>query len=79
MSSSETSELPYSSLIRALSIVAGVFTVVGTISGVTMLLMKWDHSSAPQILSVLPMLLLPTAFICLMAVLLLAVLRRRAS
>lgn len=79
MSSSETSELPYSSLIRALSIVAGVFTVVGTISGVTMLLMKWDHNSAPQILSVLPMLLLPTAFICLMVALLLAVLRRRAS
>ncbi|GAA4788567.1 MULTISPECIES: hypothetical protein [Rothia] len=77
--SSEISELPYSSLIRTLSIVAGVFTVVGTISGVTMLLMKWDHNSAPQILSVLPMLLLPAAFICLVAVLFLAVLRRRAS
>lgn len=77
--SSEISELPYSSLIRALSIVAGVFTVVGTISGVTMLIMKWDHNGAPQMLSVLPMLLLPAAFICLVAVLFLAVLRRRAS
>lgn len=76
--SSEIHALPYGSLIRTLGILAGVFTTVGTLSGVAMLLLKWSSGSAPEILSVLPMLLLPLAFICLLSALFFAILRRRA-
>ena len=75
----EQAELPYSGAIRALGLTAGVLTILGTLSGVAMLLLTWVTGGAPHILSVLPLLVLPLAFLALLATLFLTLLRRRAS
>ncbi|ORC16476.1 MULTISPECIES: hypothetical protein [Rothia] len=75
----EQAELPYNGAIRVLGLTAGVLTVLGTISGVAMLLLTWATGGAPHILSILPLLVLPVAFLAFLATLLLTLLRRRAS
>ena len=75
----EIPELPYGGSIRALGLAAGVLMLVGTLSGVTMLLLKWATGAAPEILSITPLLTLPLAFLALLGALFLTLLRRRAS
>ncbi|MDO4897926.1 MAG: hypothetical protein Q3965_01330 [Rothia sp. (in: high G+C Gram-positive bacteria)] len=77
--SSDLQEPPYSRLIRGLGITAGVLMVLGVTSTIVMLLLKWASGSAPQILSIIPLLFIPTSFLALLAALLFAVLRKKAS
>jgi putative uncharacterized protein rodA len=44
-----------------------------------MLLMKWAGAHPPALMSQIPLILLPVAFLALMVSIVLAVLRRRAS
>ncbi|MDY6051256.1 MAG: hypothetical protein SPI83_02445 [Rothia sp. (in: high G+C Gram-positive bacteria)] len=81
MSSEHTEilELPYGGAIRALGVSAAILMLVGTICGVTMLLLKWATGQAPHFLSVTPLIAVPLAFLALAGALFFTVLRRRAS
>ena len=57
----------------------GILAVVCVICGVVMLLMKWAGAHPPALMSQIPLILLPVAFLALMVSIVLAVLRRRAS
>lgn len=76
---SETPELPYGKTIRSLGVSALVLMALGAVSGLAMLLLKWVTGKAPDILSILPLLVLPLAFVALLAALFLSFLRRRKS
>ena len=47
--------------------------------GVAMLVLKWVDAHPPAVMSQVPLVLFPVAFIALMLALLLAVLRRKSS
>ncbi|MDY3049633.1 MAG: hypothetical protein SOR40_07685 [Rothia sp. (in: high G+C Gram-positive bacteria)] len=64
-------------LSQILSLLAGLLMLTGTLSGLLMLLLKASRGSAPEILSLYPLLALPLAFLALLAVLLLNLGRRR--
>ena len=79
MVSDDVRELPYGSVIRWVGLVSAVLMTAGALSGVLMLLLKWQQGSAPELLSLLPMFLMPLAFVGLLAVMFLSVLRRRSA
>lgn len=70
--------LPYAGTIRALGVTGAVLAIISTISGVLMLWMKWTGASTPNILTQIPLLLFPLAFIALMIAMVFLVLQRRA-
>lgn len=76
---SEAPELPYGKTIRFLGMSALTMMAIGSFSGVTMLLLKWFKGAAPDILSIIPLTVLPVAFVALLAALFFTFLRRRAS
>lgn len=79
MDSDFSDELPYSASIRVLGWVAGALMALGVVSGLVMLIMKWASGEAPEILSQIPLVSMPLAFVALMLVMFLSLLRRRAS
>lgn len=83
VSSSEPVEaaaaLPYTRAIRWLGAGGGILAVVCVICGVVMLLMKWAGAHPPALMSQIPLILIPVAFLALIVSIVLAVLRRRAS
>lgn len=76
---SETPELPYGTTIRFLGVGALILMTLGALSGVSMLLLKWLTGAAPHLLSIIPLLALPLAFVALLAALFFTLLRRRTS
>lgn len=76
---SETPELPYGKTIRSLGVSSLALMILGAISGLAMLLLKWATGSAPHILSIIPLMVLPVAFMALLAALFFTLLRRRTS
>lgn len=66
-----------SAAFTALSIVGGVLAAVCVVSGVAMLLLKAAGQEVAPLLSQIPLLLLPVAFVLLIVALLIAVRRRR--
>lgn len=78
MVSDDVRELPYGSLIRWVGIVSAVLMSVGALSGVVMLLLKWLQGSAPDVLSIIPLFAMPLAFVGMLVVMVLAVVRRRS-
>ena len=64
---------------RNIAFFGGILAVVCVICGVVMLLMKWAGAHPPALMSQIPLILLPVAFLALMVSIVLAVLRRRAS
>ena len=71
-------ELPYTRAIRWLGAGGGILALLCTLSGVAMLVLKWVDAH-PAVMSQVPLVLFPVAFIALMLALLLAVLRRKSS
>ena len=51
----------------------------GLLTGVAMLVMKWVGVAPPALMSQIPLVLLPVAFIALMAALILSVMRRNKA
>jgi len=49
------------------------------LSGVALLVMKWVGAAPPALMSQIPLVLLPVAFIALMAALILSVMRRNKA
>jgi len=49
------------------------------LTGVAMLVMKWVGATPPALMSQIPLVLLPVAFIALMAALILSVMRRNKA
>lgn len=75
----QTTSATWAARVRYLGITGGVLAVFSVLCGVIMLLMKWTTGSAPHILSQIPLIILPLAFIAFMAALWCAMMRRRAS
>lgn len=71
--------LPYTHTIRWLSAGGGLLAILCAVLGVAMLLLKWAGSHPAAIISQVPLVLFPVAFITLMFALILSVLRRKAS
>ena len=69
-------ELPYTRAIRWLGAGGGILALLCTLSGVAMLVLD---AHPPAVMSQVPLVLFPVAFIALMLALLLAVLRRKSS
>lgn len=70
--------LPYAGTIRALGVTGAVLAIISTVSGVLMLCMKWAGVATPNILTQIPLLFFPLAFIALMIAMAFLVLQRRA-
>ena len=68
--------LPYARAIRWLGAGGGILALLCLLSGIVMLLMKGAGTTPPAVMSQIPLVLLPVAFIALMVALGLAVLRR---
>lgn len=68
--------LPYTRAIRWLGVGGGILALLCLLSGIVMLIMKWAGVTPPAVMSQIPLVLLPVAFIALMIALGLAVLRR---
>lgn len=64
---------------RFLGITGGILALLSFISGLSMLLMKWAGAAPPHLLSQLPLLVLPLAFVCFMLSIWCAIQRRRKS
>ncbi|WP_421084361.1 hypothetical protein [Rothia nasimurium] len=79
MDSDYSDELPYGTGIRVLGWVAGGLMALGVASGLVMLLLKWGSGQAPEILSQIPLLAMPLAFLALLVAMFLSLLRRRAG
>lgn len=75
----QVSSAAWAARVRFLGIIGGVLALVSALCGVVMLLMKWFVGSAPDILSQIPLVVLPIAFLAFMGALVCAVVRRRAS
>lgn len=75
----QTSSLTWATRVRALGITGGVLALISVICGVIMLILKWQVGHAPDVLSQIPLIVLPIAFVAFMAALWCAVMRRRAS
>ena len=65
--------LPYAGAIRWL------LALICLLTGVAMLVMKWVGAAPPALMSQIPLVLLPVAFIALMAALILSVMRRNKA
>ncbi|WP_238651158.1 hypothetical protein [Kocuria sp. HSID16901] len=61
------------------AVVAAILAAISVVSGVVMLILKWVGMHPWNILTMLPMMLLPLAFILLMVALFLAARRRRTQ
>ena len=68
--------LPYTRAFRWLGVGGGILALLCLFSGIVMLIMKWAGVTPPAVMSQIPLVLLPVAFIALMIALGLAVLRR---
>lgn len=79
MVSDDVRELPYGRVIRWVGLVSVVLMCVGALSGVVMLLLKWGWGSAPEVLSIVPLLVMPLAFVGMLVVMVLTVVRRRVA
>jgi len=68
--------LPYAGAIRWIGAGGAILALLCLLTGVAMLVMKWVGAAPPALMSQIPLVLLPVAFIALMVALGLAVLRR---
>ena len=71
--------LPYAGAIRWLGAAGALLALICLLTGVAMLVMKWVGVAPPALMSQIPMVLLPVAFIALMAALILSVMRRNKA
>lgn len=71
--------LPYAGAIRWLGAAGALLALLCLLTGVAMLVMKWVGAAPPALMSQIPLVLLPVAFIALMAALILSVMRRNKA
>ena len=71
--------LPYAEAIRWLGAAGALLALICLLTGVAMLVMKWVGAAPPALMSQIPLVLLPVAFIALMAALILSVIRRNKA
>ena len=71
--------LPYAGAIRWLGASGAILALLCLLTGVAMLVMKWVGAVPPALMSQIPLVLLPVAFIALMAALILSVMRRNKA
>lgn len=71
--------LPYAGAIRWLGAGGAILALLCLLTGVAMLVMKWVGAAPPALMSQIPLVLLPVAFIALMAALILSVMRRNKA
>ena len=71
--------LPYAGAIRWLGAAGALLALICLLTGVAMLVMKWVGAAPPALMSQIPLVLLPVAFITLMAALILSVMRRNKA
>lgn len=71
--------LPYAGAIRWLGAGGAILALICLLTGVAMLVMKWVGAAPPALMSQIPLVLLPVAFIALMAALILSVMRRNKA
>ena len=71
--------LPYAGAIRWLGAGGAILALLCLLTGVAMLVMKWVGATPPALMSQIPLVLLPVAFIALMAALFLSVMRRNKA
>ena len=71
--------LPYAGAIRWLGAAGALLALICLLTGVAMLVMKWVGVAPPALMSQIPLVLLPVAFIALMAALILSVMRRNKA
>ena len=71
--------LPYAGAIRWLGAAGAILALICLLTGVAMLVMKWVGVAPPALMSQIPLVLLPVAFIALMAALILSVMRRNKA
>ncbi len=71
--------LPYAGAIRWLGAGGALLALICLLTGVAMLVMKWVGAAPPALMSQIPLVLLPVAFIALMAALILSVMRRNKA
>lgn len=71
--------LPYARAIRWLGAAGALLALICLLTGVAMLVMKWVGAAPPALMSQIPLVLLPVAFIALMAALILSVMRRNKA
>ncbi|WP_413041537.1 hypothetical protein ACLUU9_00700 [Rothia mucilaginosa] len=71
--------LPYAGAIRWLGAAGALLALLCLLTGVAMLVMKWVGATPPALMSQVPLILLPVAFIALMAALILSVMRRNKA
>ena len=71
--------LPYAGAIRWLGGAGALLALICVLTGVAMLVMKWVGAAPPALMSQIPLVLLPVAFIALMAALILSVMRRNKA
>lgn len=71
--------LPYAGAIRWLGAAGALLALICLLTGVVMLVMKWVGAAPPALMSQIPLVLLPVAFIALMAALILSVMRRNKA
>lgn len=71
--------LPYAGAIRWLGAAGALLALICLLTGVAMLVMKWVGAAPPALMSQIPLVLLPVAFIALMAALVLSVMRRNKA
>lgn len=71
--------LPYAGAIRWLGAGGAILALLCLLTGIAMLVMKWVGAAPPALMSQIPLVLLPVAFIALMAALILSVMRRNKA
>lgn len=71
--------LPYAGAIRWLGAGGAILALLCLLTGIAMLMMKWVGAAPPALMSQIPLVLLPVAFIALMAALILSVMRRNKA
>ena len=71
--------LPYAGAIRWLGAAGALLALICLLTGVAMLVMQWVGAAPPALMSQIPLVLLPVAFIALMAALILSVMRRNKA
>jgi len=70
---------PSAGAIRWLGAAGALLALLCLLTGVAMLVMKWVGATPPALMSQVPLILLPVAFIALMAALILSVMRRNKA
>ncbi len=71
--------LPYARAIRWLGVGGGILALLCLLSGTAMLLMKWAGAAPPAMMSQIPLILLPVAFMALMIALMLLIAQRHRA